>query len=57
MNYAIYELPHETLVGIFDTYKKAGNFLGLSPDAIQKGIKRKSIIKSKYIAMKIEVKS
>jgi hypothetical protein len=55
-SYVIYSKENEEIKGVFNTYKKAGDFLGLSPDAIQKGIKRKSIIKRKYIIRKIEVK-
>ena len=54
-SYAIYEKEKERLRGIFDTYKEAGKFVGLSPDAVQKAIKRKSVMKNKYIARKVGV--
>jgi hypothetical protein len=53
--YAIYKKEKETLVGIFDTYKKAGEYLGLTGDAVQKAVKRKSVMKNEYIARKVEV--
>ena len=55
MEYAIYDLDHnQQLLGIFETYKQAGEYLRLSADAVQKAIKRKSIMKDRYIARKIK---
>lgn len=55
MQYAIYDLEHnQQCLGLFDTYKEAGDYLDLSPDAVQKAIKRNGVMKGRYKASKIE---
>lgn len=54
MKYAIYDQKNNgQIVGTFETYKEAGKYLNLSPDAVQKAIKRGSIMKKRYTAEKI----
>ena len=53
--YAIYDTyKNDQLAGLFDTYKKAGDFLGLSPDAVYYAIQRDSLMCGRYIAEKVE---
>jgi len=55
VSYAIYDLEYnQQLLGVFDTYKQAGDYLNLSPDAVQKAIKRNSVMKGRYVARKIK---
>lgn len=54
MAYAIYDIKHnQVCLGVFDTYKEAGDYLGLSPDAVYYAIKRKSVMKGRYVARKL----
>lgn len=53
--YAIHDtFENDQPAGVFETYKKTGDFLGLSLNAVYYAIKRDSLMKNRYTAEKIE---
>ena len=53
--YIIYEQETGITQGVFDTYRDAADFLGVSASTIKRGIERDSCIQTKYYAREVEI--